>query len=87
MLVYCLVFFNSFRLSVQGFFDGVLVYVFMRDFILDFGILRLISILIKCSCMAPLTLVVMVMRGFTFHPLLYLVFISGSYLVCFCLRA
>ena len=37
--------------------------------------------------MVLLTLVVTVMRGFTFHSLFLKVFICGSYLVCFCLRA
>ena len=36
---------------------------FMRVLMLDFGILRLASLVMACSCMAPLTPVVMVMRG------------------------
>jgi hypothetical protein len=60
---------------------------FMRVLIIDFGILRLVSFLMECSCMAPLTPAVMVMRGFTFHPLFCMVLISGSYLACFCSRA
>lgn len=39
----------------------------------------------KCSCMAPLTMAVMVMRGFTLHPLLCSVLNNGLYLVCLCL--
>ena len=35
----------------------------------------------ECSCIAPLTPVVMVMRGLVFHPLFCMVSISGSYLV------
>ena len=35
---------------------------------LCFGILRLITLLIDCSCIAPRTPVVIVMRGFVFHP-------------------
>ena len=30
---------------------------------LDFGILRLVSLLIECSCIAPHTLAMIVMRG------------------------
>ena len=37
--------------------------------------------------MAPLTPTVMVTRGFAFHPLLWKVLISESYLVCLCSRA
>ena len=47
-----------------------------------FGIFRLISLLMECSCMAPLTFVVMVMRGLVFHLLFCMVLISGWYLVC-----
>ena len=35
---------------------------------LDFGILRLVNLLMDCSCIAPLTPVVIVTRGFVFHP-------------------
>ena len=42
---------------------------FTRVLILDFGILRLASFSMEFSCMAPLTPVVMVTRGFTFHSL------------------
>jgi hypothetical protein len=52
-----------------------------------FGILRLASLLMECSCMTPLTPVVMVMRGFVFHPLIPIMLISGSYLLCLCVRA
>ena len=37
--------------------------------------------------MAPLTHVVMVIRGFVFHPLFFMSLISGSYLECFCVMA
>lgn len=43
--------------------------------------------IIKCSCMTPLTPVMTVMTGVTFHSLFLRVFISGLYLVCFCTRA
>ena len=35
----------------------------------------------------PLPPVVMVMMRFVFHPLLYMVLINGSYLMCLCMRA
>ena len=54
---------------------------------LVFGIFRLASWLIDCSCIAPLTLVVIVIRGFVFQPLFCIVLISGSYFACFCVRA
>ena len=54
---------------------------------LDFGMLRSSNFSMDCSCIAPLTPVVMVIRGFVFHPLLYMVLINGSYLACFCVMA
>jgi hypothetical protein len=59
----------------------------MRALMVDFGILRLMSLLMKCSCMAPLTPAVMVMRGLVFHPLFCMSLIRGSYLVCLRVRA
>ena len=53
----------------------------------DFGIFRLASLLIECSCIAPLTHAVIVMRGLEFQSLFCMVLISGSYLVCVCVRA
>ena len=53
----------------------------------DFGILRLVSLLMECSCMAPLTHVVMVIRGLVIHPLFCMVLIRGSYLMCLHVRA
>jgi hypothetical protein len=47
------------------------------------GMLRSLDFFIKCSCVTPLTLAMMVMRGFTFHLLFLRVFISESHLVCF----
>ena len=52
-----------------------------------FGILRLMSLLMECSCMAPLTPVVMVISRFVFHPFFCMVFTSGSYLMCLCVMA
>ena len=52
-----------------------------------FGIFRLVSLLMKCLCMTPLTLVVMEIRRLVFHPLFCMVLIRGSYLVCLCVRA
>ena len=60
---------------------------FMSVLMFDFGILRLVSLVMDCSCIAPLTPAVMVMRGFVFHPLFRMLLISGSYLACFCVRA
>ena len=57
---------------------------FMRILMLVFGMLRSASLLMDCLCIAPLTLVVIVMRGFVFQPLFRIVFISGLYLACFC---
>ena len=54
---------------------------------LVFGILRLASFSMDCSCIAPLTPVVIVTKGIVFHPLFCIVLISGSYVVCFCVRA
>ena len=54
---------------------------------LDFGIFCFVSLSMKCSCMAPLTLAVMVIRGLVLHPLFWMALISGSYLVCLCVRA
>ena len=56
---------------------------FMRFLILVFGMSRSFNLLMDCSCMAPLTLAVIVMRGFVFHPLVGMALISGSYLACF----
>ena len=44
-----------------------------------FGNLRFVSLLMKCSCLAPLTPAVMVMRGLILHPLFSMLLINGSY--------
>ena len=56
---------------------------------LDFGIFSLVNLSMECSCMAPLTPVVMIMMGLVFHPLLSRVLINayGSYFMCFRVRA
>ena len=54
---------------------------------LDFGIMRSVSFLMDCSCIAPLMPVVIVIRGFVFHPLLRIALISGLYFACFCVSA
>ena len=63
----------------------------MRDLMFGWGMVRPLSFffiyIIKCSCMTPLTPVMTVMTGVTFHSLFLRVFISGLYLVCFCTRA
>jgi hypothetical protein len=51
------------------------------------GMWRLVSCLMECSCMPPLTPAVIVMRGLVFHRLFFSVVISGSYLLCLCVRA
>ena len=61
--------------------------IFMRVLMLDFGILRLIHLLMDCSCIATLTPTVIVMRGFVFHPLFCMLLINELYLACMCVRA
>ena len=53
----------------------------------DLGIFRLASLLIECLCIAPPLHALIVMRGLVFKPLICMVLISGSYLVCLCVRA
>jgi hypothetical protein len=60
---------------------------FIRLLMLVFGIFRLASFSMDCSCIAPLTLVVIVMRGFVFQPLFPMALINGLYLACFCVMA
>ncbi len=60
---------------------------FMRFLTLDFGISRSSSCLMDCSCIAPMTPVVILMRGFVFQPLFHITLINGSYFVCFCVVA
>ena len=45
------------------------------------------SCLMDCLCIAPLTLAVIVMRGFVFQPLFHISLIDGSYFVCLCVMA
>ena len=54
---------------------------------MDFGIFMLASLLLECSCMAPLTPAVMVIKGVVCHPRFCMVLINGSYLLCLCVRA
>ena len=61
--------------------------IFHESLMLVFGNFSLVSLSMECSCMTPLTLAMMVMRGLVFHPLLCMVLISRSYLVCLCMRA
>ena len=51
---------------------------------LEFGIFGLVNLLMDCSCIAPLTPVVIVTRGFIFQPLFCILLINGSYLACLC---
>ena len=59
----------------------------VRVLMVGFSIFILISLLMQCSCMAPLTLAMMIIRGLIFHPVFCMVLIKGSDLVCLCLRA
>lgn len=43
--------------------DGVLMNVFHVALVLDLGMLVLLSLFMECSCMAPRTLTVIIMRG------------------------
>ena len=47
---------------------------------LVFGMFSFVRLAMECSCMAPLTPAVMVMRGLVFQPLFWMVLIRGSYL-------
>jgi hypothetical protein len=60
---------------------------FISFLILDFGMFILVSFSMECSCMAPLTPAVIVMRWLVFQPLFWMVLFSGSYLACLCARA
>ena len=55
---------------------------FMSNLILGFGSLILSSRSIECSCMAPHTPAVIVMRGLIFQPQFCMLLMSGLYLVC-----
>lgn len=55
--------------------------------LMGFGMLIWLSSFMKCLCMAPLTPVVMIMRGFIFQMLFREVFIGESNSVCLCSRA
>ena len=44
-------------------FDDFWCIFFIRVLIFDFGIFRLVSFLMECSCMAPLTPATMVIMG------------------------
>ena len=54
---------------------------------LDFGIMRSASFSIDCLCIAPLTPVVIVIRGFVFQRLFRMASISGLYFACFYVSA
>ena len=60
---------------------------FIRFLMLDFGIFSSVNLLMECSCMAPLTHAVIVIRGLVLHPLFWMVLFNGLYLVCFCVMA
>ena len=48
---------------------------------LVFGMLSTSNLLMDCLCIAPLTPIVIVIRGFVWHPLFRISLIKGSYLV------
>lgn len=58
---------------------------FMRFLMALFGMRNLLNFLMGCSCMAPLTLALMVMSRFTFQPLFWSIATSGSY-CCVCVQ-
>ena len=58
---------------------------FISVLILFLGILTVSRSLSDCLCIAPLTPVVMVMRGLTFQPVVLNVWMSGLYFVVFSL--
>ena len=54
---------------------------------LVFGTLISFTLLMDCSCIAPLTHVVIVIRGLMAHPLFCIALIKESYLACFYVMA
>ena len=63
------------------------MYFFDEGFNIGFRVFSLISSSMECSCIAPLTPAVMVMRGLVSQPLFCMILINESYLVCLCMRA
>ena len=60
---------------------------FINFLMFDFGMFIFVRFSMECSCMAPLTPAVMVMRGLVFQPLFWMMLFSGSYLACLCVMA
>lgn len=60
---------------------------FIRLSIVVFGVFILLSFIIECSCMAPLTPTVIMISALTFHPLCLRVSISGSHFLHLALMA
>ena len=56
---------------------------FISFLMLGLGIFMSVSFWMECSWMAPRTPPVIVMMELVFHPLLWIAWFSGSYLVCF----
>ena len=75
--------FHFFRTRYVRYLMAFWCLFFMRVLILGFGNLRLACLLMECLCTTPFTPSVILMRGLVFHPLFYMVLISGSYLVCY----
>ena len=60
-----------------------MVYIYFHEgFDIRFWGMKVMSFLMECLCMAPLTPVLMLMTRFIFHPLLCRVLINGLHLVC-----
>ena len=78
--------FLLFRTRYVRYFMAIWCMFFMRVVMMDFGICRLTSLLMECSCIAPIAPAMMVMRGLVCHPRFCMVLISESYLVCLCVR-
>ena len=55
----------------------------VKKFLVWCGICRFSRISVLLVCMAPLTLAMITMKGLTFHPYAFIVFINGLYLSSF----
>ena len=79
----CIFFFGLFSTRYVMYFTKLWFLYFMKCLSVLFGMRSLLSFLMGCLCMTPLTLVVMVMSGFTFQLLFWSIATSGLYLL-FC---
>jgi hypothetical protein len=86
----CAGLFSSFLLFRMRYMKYLMTFwsmFFMRVLMVDYGNIKLVILLMMCSCTAPLTPAVMVMRGLVCHPLFCRILFRGSYLLCLCVRA